>query len=76
MKLQTIIFDKKYHTLGGVKTWLKTHKYKTTFYGKPIENTKNFYRARQFAPSRFITGSYRTINKKNGIKFVFGKIKS
>tara|TARA_R110000824_G_scaffold238454_1_gene427245 strand:- start:868 stop:1101 length:234 start_codon:yes stop_codon:yes gene_type:complete len=76
MEVQSIIFNKKNHTLKGVKKWLVDHKYKTSFYGKQIENTKNFYRARQKAPSRFEKKSYRMMKKRGGIEFVIGKLKS
>jgi hypothetical protein len=77
MKIQSVIFNKKHWTKARAEQWLKNNNYKTSFYGKGVDETPNFYRYRQMAPSRFknyITKKLKKSksHKDNGIQLVIG----
>ena len=74
LKLQTIIFKKTKWTKKKAESWLKSHDFKI----KRLKNYNqlNTFRYRQRPPSHFVTSSYRTKDFKDGIYFVFGKLKN
>jgi len=73
MEVQSVLFEKEKFTLQKAKDWLKKHNYKLTFYGKGVDETKNMYRFRQVAPTRFDKKSYRIKELGDGVKLVLGK---
>lgn len=70
MVVQSVVFPKKTFTMKESKTWLKKHNYKTSFYGKGVDETPNTYRFRQAAPSQL--SDYRTKTLPNGVQLVLG----
>ena len=76
-QIQSVIFEKKHWTIPKAEKYLKDNGYKTTFYGKKVDITPNFYRYRQLAPSRFknyITKKLRKSksHKHNGVQLIIG----
>lgn len=74
LKTQSVLLDKDNFTKSQAKTWIKKHDFKLTFYGKGVEETENFYRFRQMAPSRFKKGKYVTKEIADGVKLVLGNL--
>ena len=52
-EVQSVIFNKSKWTIRKAEGWLKKHNYKTSFYGKDVDETANYYRYRQQAPSKY-----------------------
>ena len=68
--VQSVIFNKSQWRPRTAETWLKKHGYKTSFYGKKVDITPNYYRYRQIAPHKFKT--YRNKDLGNGVMLVIG----
>lgn len=68
--IQTLIFPKSSFTKAQAKKWAKDHGHKVS-----LEETGSSYRARQFNPNTFQSGSLRTIDLGSGVKAVIGKPK-
>ena len=68
-EVQSVIFNKSKWTPKKAEEWLKKHNYKTSFYGKKVDITANFYRYRQTAPKY---KSYRMKPIGNEIMLVLG----
>lgn len=64
MRLQSLLFKKKYWRLPSAKYWIKKHGYLPL----KLDITKNFYRFRLLEPIRFST--YRIIEFGDNIKAV------
>tara|TARA_R110000824_G_scaffold51503_3_gene143646 strand:+ start:301 stop:543 length:243 start_codon:yes stop_codon:yes gene_type:complete len=71
-KIQSVILSKKKFTLKQANNWIKKNNFKLSFYRKPVEKTKNFYRYRQIAPHHF--KKYRMKKVSDGVEFVLGLI--
>lgn len=72
MVIQTLIFDKKvFATKQEAMDWASSHGFHIT---KEIDETEDSFRIRQYDPAQFIEGSFRTIEIRNGIKAVVGKL--
>jgi len=71
LKIQTIIFDKKFFTLEEARKWIKDH----NFQDNGVDETENSYRFRQLDPELFEPDSFRTITLTEGVKAVVGKLK-
>lgn len=68
MTVQTILIPRKIYSLKEAEKWIKDHGYKSSYYGKPVDITENYYRFRQKKPnSKFL---YKTIRIQGGIKIV------
>lgn len=74
LKTQSVLIYKDYFTKSQAKSWIRKHDFKLTFYGKEVEETENFYRFRQMAPSRFKKGKYVTKEISDGVKLVLGNL--
>ncbi|MCX7611852.1 MAG: phage portal protein [Ignavibacterium sp.] len=72
LKIQTLIFSKKYFTLEEAKKWIEEH----GFVDNGVDETENSYRFRQRDPEDFDPESFRTITIDTGIKAVVGKLKN
>ena len=70
LEVHSILFDKDYFTESEAERWLRDHKYKTSYYGKGVDETKDYYRYRQKSPKKF--KDFRTKKITDGILFVFG----
>lgn len=68
MIVQSVIFSKEKWTLRAAKKWLVDHGYKTSFYGKPVDKTENYYRFRQAKPNP--KKRYKIKSLPNNIKLV------
>lgn len=76
MVLQSLILSKdRFSTLDAARKWVADHNFKTSFEGKPPDETSTSYRFRQADPTRFAPKSFRTIELDNGVKGVVGKLK-
>jgi len=75
MIIQSVIIPKNKFTEKQANAWILKNNYSDK--GKRIKNykTTEFYRFRKKPPSHFIKTSYKTINLKNGMRLVMGKIK-
>ena len=74
LKTQSVLLDKDYFSKSQAKAWIRKHDFKQAFYGKDVEETENFYRFRQMAPSRFKKGKYVTKEISDGVKLVLGNL--
>jgi hypothetical protein len=63
-KVQSILFRKNCYTKKNAINWLKKHGYK---YSK-IDETDNFYRARQFPPRKY--KKFKTLTPTPGIRLI------
>ena len=71
--IQSVIFNKNKWTINKAEEWLRTHKYKTSFYGKKVDITTNYYRYRQLAPHKFKKYFTKMLDGKNkGVGLVIG----
>lgn len=71
---QTVLFNRAiWHDRISVRNWLRRHQLEQ----EGIDETANFYRARQLPPDKFIKGSLRTItlSKADGLESVVGHLK-
>ncbi len=69
--IQSVIFNKDKWTTAKAERWLKEHGYKTSFYGKKVDITTNFYRYRQIAPHKFKKYFIKKLDgKNNGIGLI------
>lgn len=69
---QSILFSKKvFESKEQVIKWLKFHDKKSD----NIDETDNFYRARQRDPDDFMPKSFRTKQIGNGIFIIIGKLR-
>jgi hypothetical protein len=75
-ELQTILFNKENFNLNQVIKWLNERGYKTNHRNKPIDETENFYRARQKDPNRLGKPRYKSYTTvgEDDIKYVYGKL--
>lgn len=64
--IQSVIFNKNYYTINDAILWLEYNGYK---YPIRIDETKNYYRMRQFNPKK--NKYYRTINLNKYIKLIY-----
>ena len=74
--LQSVIIPKDKFTEEQALKWIRKNKFKD--YGTKIKNykTTNFYRFRQYPPSWFVKGTFRTKQfTKSGINFIIGEMK-
>lgn len=67
-KLQTILIPKYSFTKREAVSWISHHGYKTTYFGKAPDSTKNYYRFRQRIPIKY--KNYYSKTLPNGIRFV------
>jgi hypothetical protein len=68
-QVQSIIFDRSQWTKEKARAWLKKHKKKIP----TVDVTSQYYRFRQFHPSKYKKGTYRTIpfgSGSTGIKAI------
>lgn len=72
--VQSVLIPRKHYTKLQALNWIRKNEYKVKHYGKPVDITKNYYRFRQMAPSRFNKKSFRTIKKKDNIRLIMGKL--
>ena len=70
-EVQSVIFNKSKWTIKKAEDWLKKHNYKTSFYSKGVDETANYYRYRQQAPSKY--KKYRMKPIGNEIILVLGR---
>ena len=71
-KVQTLIFDKEHFPNKEDATkWAREHNVKSA----NVEETSTSFRLRQIDPSKFIEGSFRTIEITTGVKAVIGRPK-
>ena len=75
METQSVIIPKNQFTKSKADKWIKDNGYKLSFYKKKMEETDNFYRYRQMAPSKFDKKSFRNKKLPDGIELVLGKLK-
>lgn len=71
MVVQSVVFPKKAFTMKAAKKWLTKHNYRTSFYGKGVDETPNTYRFRQAAPSQL--SDYRTLTLPNEVQLVLAR---
>jgi hypothetical protein len=71
LRVQSILFPKSKFTLKTAKSWLISHGYKISYYGKPIQSETNFWRSRQRKPNK--NYKYVTEILPNGIRLVLFK---
>jgi hypothetical protein len=75
LKVQSVMLNKKMFTKNKAEKWIEKHDFKKTFYRKGVEETDNYYRFRQMAPSRFEKGKFVTKEISEGIMLVLGNLK-
>jgi len=69
--VQSLIFGKsKFSTATEAKKWAKDH----DFRNDKVDETESSFRLRQREPSDFEEKSFRTIELKDGVKAVIGKL--
>jgi hypothetical protein len=59
------------HFMGSAReaaAWVRKHKFRAT----KVDTTENFHRFRQFDPSMFVPGTFRTIVLRTGVEAVIG----
>lgn len=69
--VQALIFDQEQFTRAQAMTWAKDH----DFSNSKVDETAESFRLRQIEPSKFVGGSFRTIDISSGIKAVIGRLK-
>ena len=74
LKTQSVLLSRDKFTKKQAEAWIKKHDYKTTFYGKKMETTENYYRFRQAAPKNFKKGKYVTKEISDGVLLVLGNL--
>jgi hypothetical protein len=74
LKTQSVLLSRDKFTKKQAEAWIKKHDYKTTFYGKKMETTDNYYRFRQAAPKNFKKGKYVTKEISDGVLLVLGNL--
>lgn len=70
-RVQTLIFDRKLFTLTEARNWARTHDFKSS----GVDETEDSYRIRQRDPSRFKSGSFKTVELTKGVKAVVGRLR-
>jgi len=73
--IQSVLIPKDKYTLVQASQWIANNHFKVSFYGKQVDETENYYRYRQMAPSRFVKDKYITIDFKDGVKLIKGQLK-
>ena len=74
--VQTVIcFKSRFKTLADAKKWVKEHKFKTTWKGRPPVEKETSWHFRQRDPADFIKDSFRTIKLATGVSAIIGKLK-
>jgi hypothetical protein len=68
MPLQTVLFPKSKFTVETAKKWLKKQGYKTSYYGKEIQDEGRYLHARQRRPDK--NKQYYTHTLPSGVKLV------
>lgn len=69
-EVQSLIFSKEsFKTAEAAKSWAKEHDFKSG----DVDETEESFRLRQHDPGEYKTGSFRTIELKEGVKAVIGK---
>lgn len=66
MNIQSVIIDKRFYSLQQAINYINLHGYKL----KKVDETKNFYRFRQFSPKKY--DNYYVKDLKNNVKLVIG----
>lgn len=69
--IQSILVDKEKYKKGEANRLIKKLGYKTSFHGKPVDVTENFYRYRQQEPESE-KYKYRSKKTEKGITFIIG----
>lgn len=64
--VQSVIIDKRFYSFQQAVNYITQHGYKL----KKVDETKNFYRFRQFSPKKF--DKYYVKDLKNNVKLVIG----
>ena len=64
LTIQSVLIPKDKYTLVQSAKWIANNNFKVSFYGKQVDETENYYRYRQMAPSRFVKDKYITIDLK------------
>ena len=75
LEIQSVLIPKDKYSLVQAAKWIANHHFKVSFYGKQVDETENYYRYRQMAPSRFVKNSFITIDFKDGVKLIKGELK-
>jgi hypothetical protein len=70
LELQSVVFDKKKWTQAKAEAWLRDNGYKTSFYGKKVDERPTQWRYRQTAPSRY--RNYVSKKLPNNVLLVLG----
>ena len=73
--IQSVLIPKDKYTLVQAAQWIANNHFKVSFYGKQVDETENYYRYRQMAPSRFEKDKYITKDFKDGVKLIMGVLK-
>ena len=71
-EVQTVLVPKKDFTYNQALSWIHRHGYRTSFYGKGVDVTENFYRFRQAPPRKGV--EYYTETLPNGVEIVMYKL--
>lgn len=66
--VQSLIFDKDYFTKSQAKRWAAQNEFVST----GVDTKENTYRIRQYDPSDFARGTFRTIALSDGVQAVIG----
>ena len=66
--IQSLIFDKDYFTKSQAKRWAAQNEFVST----GVDTKENTYRLRQYDPSVFARGTFRTIKLSQGVQAVIG----
>jgi hypothetical protein len=67
--VQSVLIDKTIYTKAAAKKLLQEQGFSTS-----IDETEQYYRARQISPSLIKKRSFRTWNAIPGVKLIVGKI--
>lgn len=70
-EVQSVILMKENYDEPAAREWIKSHSFKSN----DMDETDESYRFRQIDPGEFISGSFRTIEIKDGISAVVGRKK-
>lgn len=74
---QTLILSKKtFKTLAAASKWIRDHGFKVRHEGKPPDETSTSFRFRQRDPGAFQAGTFRTIQVREGVSMVVGRLKT
>lgn len=68
--IQSVLIPKSNYTKAQAKAWILKHNFKSSFYGKPVDETTNYYRYRQAKPRRTKNTTYYVESGRDNIKYV------